>query len=84
MGLGNRMIAGQREGAGEASGLASEARAVSVVLLSKAMFGPAGVVAESGRARCSKVGLGRKYIKSGERGLGTEGASEGWMMHFPT
>lgn len=75
-----RMIAGQQEGPAEASGVAFEARAVSRVLLPKAVFSPAGVVAESGRARFSKVGLCRKYIKRGGRGLGTEGVSKGWMM----
>lgn len=74
------MIAGQQEGPVEAGGHAFEARAVSVVLLSKAVLGPAGVVTESGRAGFSMVGLCRKYIKRGERHVGTEGVSEGWMM----
>lgn len=51
-----------------------------MVLLSKAAFSSAGVVIELGRARFSKVGLCRKYIKRGERGLGTEGVSKGWTM----
>lgn len=75
-----RMIARQQEGPVEDSGLAFEARAVSVVLLSKAVFSSAGVVTELGRARFSKVGLCRKYIKRGERGLGTEGVPKGWTM----